>query len=366
MKDILIVAQYTQAPGEFENDRFKYLAEMMLKRGDVQIEVVTMDFSHHRKEPRHVTAEQLASWPYSMTFLHVAPYRKNVSVQRLLSNRMMANNLQKYLALRKKPDVVFCAVPSVAAAKVAAEYCKQHGVKFVIDIQDLWPEAFRMSLNIPVVSDVLFAPMARMADYVYQTADTICAVSETYIQRARKVNNKIGKDYRVFLGTDLADFDQYAIQNKAEVPGEIKLCYCGTIGRSYDLTCVIDALARIKADGYDKITFIVLGDGPDLHRMKEYAETSGIQAKFYGRLPYAQMCGILTECDIVVNPIIPGASQSIINKHADYAASGLPVVNTQECIEYRKLVDEYQMGFNCPNNDAQSLAEKIRLLAEDS
>ena len=61
-----------------------------------------------------------------------------------------------------------------------------------------------------------------------------------------------------------------------------------------------------------------------------------------------------------------GAAQSIINKHADYAASGLPVLSTQECKEYRHLVKEYQMGFNCKNGDANDLADKLVKLIENA
>ena len=77
------------------------------------------------------------------------------------------------------------------------------------------------------------------------------------------------------------------------------------------------------------------------------------------------MCSTLCQCDITVNPITHMAAQSIINKHADYAASGLPVVSTQENEEYRKLVDTYHMGFNCKNGDAKELAEKLKVLVED-
>lgn len=365
MKDILIVAQYTQAPGEYENDRFKYLAEMMLRNEQVSVEVVTMDFSHHRKEYRHITQEQLNVWPYKMTFLHVAEYKKNVSIKRLYSNGMMASNLKKYLKNRKKPDVVFCAVPSVAVANVAAKYCKKNNIKFVIDIQDLWPEAFLMSINIPVISDILFAPMKWMADQVYAEADTICAVSKTYIDRALSVNRKSGKSYRVFLGTDLDEFDKNASMYGRDLGPCVKVAYCGTVGRSYDLRCVMDALELLKEKSKVPITFFVMGDGPDLENIKAYAAEKNIDAVFFGRLPYKEMCGILTSCDIAVNPIIPGASQSIINKHADYAASGIPVVNTQECEEYRELVQQYQMGYNCKNNDAVDLAKKIGMLAND-
>jgi glycosyltransferase involved in cell wall biosynthesis len=77
------------------------------------------------------------------------------------------------------------------------------------------------------------------------------------------------------------------------------------------------------------------------------------------------MCGILKGCDIVVNPIVGSSAATIINKHGDYAASGKPVLNTQDSDEYRMLVNEYRMGFNCRNGDAADLAEKLGRLADD-
>lgn len=74
------------------------------------------------------------------------------------------------------------------------------------------------------------------------------------------------------------------------------------------------------------------------------------------------MVSILVECDIAVNPISHGAAQSIINKHGDYAAAGLPVLNTQESEEYRDLVCKYGIGINCNNADAEDLADKILIL----
>jgi len=75
--------------------------------------------------------------------------------------------------------------------------------------------------------------------------------------------------------------------------------------------------------------------------------------------------GSLRNCDIAVNPIMKGAAQSIINKHADYAAAGLPVVSTQECPEYRALLDEFNCGINCPPEDTQAVADALEGLLRD-
>ena len=142
--------------------------------------------------------------------------------------------------------------------------------------------------------------------------------------------------------------------------GEIWLAYCGTLGDSYDLNLVINAI-RILND--KRLKFIVMGDG---ERRKEFEKNAtGLNCVFTGRLPYDKMCGVLSACNITVNPIRPGSAASIINKHADYAASGLPVLNTQESEEYRNLVVNYNMGFNCDNKNANDLAEKLRILLND-
>ena len=108
-----------------------------------------------------------------------------------------------------------------------------------------------------------------------------------------------------------------------------------------------------------------MGDGPLKSKFEQYARVKNINALFTGRLEYGKMVGILTECDIAVNPISRGAAQSIINKHSDYAAAGLPVLNTQESEEYRGLVDTYNFGLNCRNQDAEDFANKLLLLYED-
>jgi len=70
----------------------------------------------------------------------------------------------------------------------------------------------------------------------------------------------------------------------------------------------------------------------------------------------------LCRCDIAVNPIVKNSAASIINKHADYAAAGLPVINTQKSKEYRRLLERYQAGLNCKPEDAADLAGKLAYL----
>ena len=83
--------------------------------------------------------------------------------------------------------------------------------------------------------------------------------------------------------------------------------------------------------------------------LKNYADQKKVLASFMGRKSYEEMVGIMCSCDLVVNPIVKGAAQSITNKVGDYALSGLAVINTQENPEYRELIEQYGCGINCEN-----------------
>ena len=169
------------------------------------------------------------------------------------------------------------------------------------------------------------------------------------------------------MGTKLDDFDENAnatpILKKPE--NEIWLGYCGSLAASYNIPLVIDALKIISDRGLTPPKFIVMGGGARKDEFENYAKSKDVDVCFVGKLPYADMCSLVSECDIVVNPIVKGSAASIINKHADYASSGLPVLNTQESVEYRNLVDEYEMGFNCKNEDPMDLADKLAILLAD-
>lgn len=357
--NIVILANYTMDFSKADNGRFSYLANLLSHENEV--EVITSDFYHITKSQREYKPNGL---PYKVTFLHEPGYPRNICLKRFWSHKIWAINVKQYLNSRSKPDVIYSAVPSLDAPYWAAKFCKKNHIRFVVDVQDLWPEAFKMVINIPFLSDIIFIPFKIKVDRIYKCADAVCAVSNTYVDRVLKVNKTCKRGATVFLGTDLAVFDKYATETPVleKKSNEIWLAYCGTLGSSYDLICVIDALAIL---GDKRIHFIVMGDGPMMDEFKRYSEDKKVKTEFVGRLKYNQMCSLLAQCDITVNPIVHNAAQSIINKHADYLASGLPIVSTQENKEFRKLVDDYKMGFNCRNNDASDLAEKIKLLVDD-
>ncbi|EJT6171573.1 glycosyltransferase family 4 protein [Clostridium perfringens] len=358
-KDILMITHFTQVPWEAGNGRFLYLLNMFDYK-KVKVELVTTDFSHRTKEKRKKNNENLS---YKLTYVEELGYKKNVSIKRFFSHYIFAKNLRKYLYNRKKPDVIYCSIPSIDAAYYVTKYAKKNNIKLIIDIQDLWPEAFKMVFNIPIISDIIFCPMNRKANFVYKNADKIIGVSETYINRALSVNNKIKEGLSVFLGTDLKYFD--SLIKSDEKYNDFTIVYIGTLGHSYNIKVIIDALEKIYLQYGKKFNFLVMGDGPLKNDFIEYSKNKNINIEFTGRLEYEKMVIRLKKCHLAMNPIVDGSAGSIINKVGDYAAAGLPVINTQTCVEYKKLIEKYKFGFSCLNDDVDGIANKIYELYKD-
>lgn len=363
--DIVIVAQYLRDLECFDgnNSRFLYIAKMLAKSNKNNIEIITSDFSHARKTNFN-KIDKIDGIKF--TVCHETGYERNVSLKRFISHKELAINIKKYLKERKKPDVIYLAVPSLSVGKICTKFCDKNDIKLIIDIQDLWPEAFKMVFNIPIISNLIFFPMKKQADYIYSRANEIVAVSETYCNRALKVNKKTKKGLSVFLGTDLKYFDECKKNNKIEFDDDvIRIAYIGTLGHSYNIKFVIDAISILNKKGINNIKFIVMGDGPLKKEFEEYAKERNINCEFTGKLKYENMIGLLCSCDIAVNPIKAKSAGSIINKVGDYAAAGLPVINSQESKEYRYLIDENQIGINVENDDSNSMSSAIELMCSD-
>lgn len=364
MKDVLIIAQYTTSPGTKGNGRFHYLATNFPSTHSV--EIVTTNFEHMSKSLKQVTEEDKKFVPYKFTMINEPGYRKNVSLIRFYSHWRLSKELSKYLKNRKKPDIIYCAIPSLDVAFEAIKYAKKHKIPFVLDVQDLWPEAFKMVFNIPFISDLIFYPMQKKADYVYKNADALLAVSETYLNRALSVNKKCTVAESVFLGTELSYFDNIKNEYKQEKNENMfYIGYIGTLGHSYNITAIIDAISILNNQNSQKYKFIVMGDGPLREKFERYAKEKDIYCEFTGKLPYPEMVGKLCMCDIAVNPITARSAGSIINKVGDYAAAGLPVINTQECSEYRELIKKYNAGITCENDDIVGIAKAIESLSNN-
>ena len=114
-------------------------------------------------------------------------YTRNLDLQRIRSHHVAAKNLrERFERTAGRYSLIYSEIPPNDVARVCAEYASEHNIPYVADINDLWPEAMRMVVNIPVLSDVAFYPFARDAKRVYQLLSGAVGTSDEYTARPAK------------------------------------------------------------------------------------------------------------------------------------------------------------------------------------
>ena len=354
--------------GEKGYSRFRYIGDFLSDAG-YQVDLITTTFQHWEKAQRDIDAIKKEAYKFKLKFIYEPGYRKNIDPRRIWSHHIAAKNLTKLLEAEGDYDLIYCEIPPNDVALAAAEYAKKKGIPFVPDVNDLWPEAMRMVLDIPVVSDILFYPLKRDAEKVYSLVSGIIGTSDEYRDRPLK-NQKLDVPRKtVYVGNEIAEFDKgvetYGPQIR-KPEGEFWVSYAGTIGTSYDIRTMVLAGKELLDRGLHQIKIKILGGGPLKEELENLAkEKECANVEFVGYAPYPKMAAYLAKSDILVNSFVKKAPQSIVTKIGDYLAAGKPMINTCMSPEFRQKVETDGFGINILPEDVKILTDAIIDLYQD-
>ena len=306
--------------------RFRFLSELLVREG-FDVTLFTSSFQHWEKAQRDVERACYRDLPYRVVFIPEPGYKKNLDLARIMSHRKDAKNLRRMLTERfaadaRAFDLIYAEIPPNDVARVCAETAHEHGIPFVADVNDLWPEAMRMVVNVPVVSDIAFRPFARDAHRVYELLSGAVGTSDEYAERPAADREEPYERVTVYVGNNLAAFDEGVRENADAIvkpAGEFWVTYAGTLGASYDLSTLVQA-AKLAEPQVSGLRVKILGDGPDRDKLTELASSIGAPVDFLGYTPYDRMAAWLAASDITVNSLVHGAAQSIVTKIGDYLA----------------------------------------------
>ncbi|MGG3468171.1 glycosyltransferase family 4 protein [Neobacillus pocheonensis] len=364
-REILLVAPFTILPGEKGFNRFTYIADKLSSKGH-KVTLLTSNFKHSDKNFRdkNIIEKINRSVKYKIIMLDELGYKKNIGIDRIQSHRHFSKQLQLYLKnIKQKPDVIYCAYPMMDAAFIAGRYAKKLRIPFIMDIQDVWPEAIKNAIPLPeVLVDVILYPLSVYANKIYSLADYVVGVSKSYVQRVNKVNLNARSYLPIFIGTDLGVFDNYKKNHVKKEPNEFWITYIGTISYSYDLETVIRAVSMLKDKGKSNIVFKVFGSGPLQPKFEKLAQQLDAPVDFMGHFKYEEMIPYLVRSDIAANAISKGAQQSITNKIGDFLSASLPILNSSLNKEFMDMVNAEKIGYNYDPGDSVKLAALIERL----
>ena len=331
-------------------NRFAYLAEGLARSGHL-VTFVTSAFSHTTKSFR--AAPQVTPNNMIIRLVPERGYRSHLGVGRILSIKSFAENFKRMFSSFDEYDIVYSAYPLISHnLYIAARRSKR--TKFVIDIQDIWPESIRSA--IPWVRHIpkKWLPFTRAANKVYGSADCVVAVSSTYLARAMEVRSNLC-NIVAYIGSEFT-----VVPNQPSRGGNLSLFYIGAITYSYDLATVIAAVSILARQGRP-VEFHVYGGGPWLSKLKA-GDTAG--TIFHGLLSYRELERQLRGHHVAVNCISKSAAQTVTNKLCDYLVLGCPILSSQECEEVRQIVAE-RVSASYTGGDVESAVYAIEQLLVD-
>lgn len=291
------------------------------------VKIITSDWLHMHKAVRQTCPEN-----YEM--LHVKPYYKNLSPQRLMSHHGFAQAaLEKMEEFR--PDLLWVFVPPNSLAKVAAQYKKKHPeVKLVMDFIDMWPETMPISRfkNLPP-----FSNWKNLRDKYVAASDLVTTECRLFHDILGSVYKK-DKLHTLYLArkTESVCSETKLAQDK------IELCYLGSINNIIDIPCIGEIIKKISVP----VRLHIVGDGEKLQELIDTAKDSGAEVIYHGKVyDREEKREILNRCHFGLNIMKNSVFVGLTMKSMDYFEYGLPVINNIRGDTW-DFVSKHRLGMN--------------------
>jgi len=371
--NVWIVNPFDPLPGEAEHEgRYASLARLLAARGHT-VTWWTSDYSHRFKRPVDQAAILAACRPLGLgvRFLSAPPYARNISLARLRNHRRLVRAFAAEAAREPhRPEVVVASAPPPVLAREAVRCAHACGGKAVVDVQDLWPEAFRPLLPLPgFLATALLWPWQRASRQAYAEADALIGVADEFVARAVELAGHKAIAETIPLGVDLAAFDRAVAAGRCErftkPPGETWLVYGGSLTHNYDCLTLLEAAVRLKARLASPWRLFLAGRGEMEATAAEFIRQRGLTnvtlTGFLALEPYAYL---LSQCDAAFNPVSLGQPIFLPGKVFHYMAAGVAVLNSGpgQC---GRIVSEARIGLNYEAGSADSCAAAAERLLGD-
>lgn len=244
-------------------------------------------------------------------------------------------------------------------------FFKLFGKKFLFDHHDINPELYVAKFEED--HSLFYRLMLACERWTFWTADVSIATNESYkriaIERGRMPSDKV---FIVRSGPNLERLKVLDPVPALRNGRRYLVGYVGVMGRQEGIDCLLRAVHYIVFEkNHRDIQFALVGGGPELERMKAYADELGVSAyvEFTGRIPDQELLEVLNTADVCVNPDLVNEmnDKSTMNKIMEYMALGKPIVQF-ELTEGRFSARDASLY--AKPNDEQDFAEKIIHLLE--
>ena len=291
----------------------------------------------------------------SNTFTYALEYSVALFWEFILAWRVLLNGGFDVIHACNPPDNIF----------LIGLCFKLLGKKFVFDHHDITPELYEAKFS---KNNFFYKTLLACERWTFRTADISIATNQSYKQIAVE-RGKMDPEH-VFVVRSGPNLERLRIlppKHALKKGRKYLVGYVGVMGKQEGIDYLLRAVRHIVYDmGRTDTHFALVGGGPELERLKEYAGQLSVAkyVTFTGRVPDHNMLEVLNTADVCVNPDVANEmnDKSTMNKVMEYMALGKPIVQF-DLKEGR--FSAQKASLYAKRNDEIDLARKITHLLDD-
>jgi glycosyltransferase involved in cell wall biosynthesis len=236
-------------------------------------------------------------------------------------------------------------------------------VKLIYDCHEFTPGAYAEWYS-PLVGRVIGA----IEKSLLNVADVILTVSPPIREYLSKNTRKpVVTIYNTVSGSDVPTEDRASLKRKYGLDGFV-ISYVGLLRLDVSLDEFVEAARQMKVNNSaDGIQFLVVGDGPDLERIKSISEDLGEMVRFVPRVPHKIALEYVAASDLayaIYRNIGENTSVAMPWKLFEAMGCGTPVLVRGGTYTSR-FVDMVQVGLVVENPTADEISRKITWAAKN-
>lgn len=321
--------------GNYE-PRTKYIYNELVNL-NYETTFIISDFSH-------LTKSYLSERIEHAIYVETKPYKKNLSLKRILSHLNFSKKVKKLL-FELKPDLIYCLIPLNSLAKGVFKYKKIYkDTKIYFDIYDCWPESLPVN---NLIKKFLFVWRRLRDKYLYR-ADKVfmeCSYYEKFLPA--KINGEVA-----YLCKKERNI------NYSYNEDELTFLYLGSINSIIDIDAIVKFLDSVQQKR--KIKLVIIGGGESESSFMSELSRWNIPFTNYGKIfDDEQKDRIISGCQFGINVYKQGLCIGLTLKSLDYFCRGLPIINAN-IYDTSKIISEMNCGVDlCETPDKISVIQDL-------
>ena len=268
-------------------------------------------------------------------------------------------------------DIVVAKTDPPMLSTALGHLAKERGARFVVWLQDLFPEVAR-EYGVPGMRGPVGAWLGRRRNNSLALADAVVAIGDRMAERL--LNAKCVAPGRLHVIPNWSDgaamcttAQATALQKRLwGLENRFVVGYSGNLGRVHEFETLLGAAARLHEQA--DIAFLIVGRGPRLAEITDRATRGGLRnLRFEERQPRASLAASMSVPDVHVC-VLPARFEGLVlpSKLYGIMAASRPTLFVGDANgDVAKVLAESRAGLTVSEGDADGLAAAILSLRDE-